>query len=481
MKARSKAKKNSSRSAVKIALIFLLIGGSFLILKHRKETFVKECTRLLESSLSHGTDYKVHIGKVSGRLVGSISFKDIHVDAPWLPEEETSVFRADEIRFNYHWPDFFSKKPNSSIEVVVTKPVVYWRPRVGLKKPEFPFFSWIRDWAISQKNRFVVRLKSMTVIMGYQKKELKGIDISYEDRQFHAEIPLSHLKLGGSDLSSVIKLEGRFESGNTIAEDTMTGQITTEGTVINWKPLAEEAKLNFDLSRKSFRVNTINFLGGVEITGRVDIADDYNMDFTMKAENYPLANLVPFFGFEKESVARGRIDTVTRFHGSLWAPAVESRWRIYEGWLGKKAFKAMDVSAEGVYPTVRITDSRILLEDGSSMRIADTTLEARELFKAKTYETLVAEAQQETVVWGDWELSRQKDSSDRPEFMMQRNFGDKTNVHFTKFSTDNKPAETRDSKNMEVGFEYRLRAKDSLKFELRDDEEFVGVERKMKF
>ena len=261
----------------------------------------------------------------------------------------------------------------------------------------------------------------------------------------------------------------------------MTGQITTEGTVINWRPLAEEAKLVFDISRRSFRVNTINFLGGIEITGQVDIANDYNVDLNLKAENYPLANLSPFFGFEKGAVSRGRLDMATHFHGSLWAPAVESRWRIYEGWLGKKAFKAMDVTAEGVYPTVRITNSRILLDDGSSMRIADRTLEARELFKEKTYETLVAEAQQDTVVWGDWELSRQKDSSDRPEFMMQRSFGDKTNVHFTKFSTEDKPAESRDSKTMEAGFEYRLRDKDSLKFELRDNEEFVGVERKVKF
>jgi len=168
-------------------------------------------------------------------------------------------------------------------------------------------------------------------------------------------------------------------------------------------------------------------------------------------------------------------------HGSLWAPAIESRWRIYEGVFGKRSFKAMDVSVEGVYPTVRIADSRILLQDGSSMRIADKTLEVRELFQEKTYERLVSEAEQDTVVWGDWELSRQKGNNDRSEFVMQRNLGENANVHFTKFSEGDKPLESRDSKKMEVGFEYRLRAKDSLKLELRDDEEFIGVERKMKF
>ncbi|OIO38144.1 MAG: hypothetical protein AUJ71_03775 [Candidatus Omnitrophica bacterium CG1_02_49_16] len=480
MKAASKVKRLKVWLILKAAFIFFLIGGSFFILKHRKDALLRECTQLLEYSLSHGTDCRVRIGKVGGRLAGFVSFKDVTVEAPWLPEGEESVFRASEIQFRYDWLDFFTKNPNAKIEVIVTKPVVYWRPRVGLKKQEFPLFSWVRDWAVSQKDRFVVRLKSMTLILGYQKKEFKDIDIDYENRTLRAEIPLTHVKIGASDLSSVVKLEGRFQAGRSAAEDLISGQITTEGTVVNWKPL-EEAKLEFDFSSDSFRVDTVTLLGGIDISGQVDPTDDYAIDFTLKAQNYALSNLGPFFGLEKSAASRSRIDTVTRLHGSLWAPAIESRWRIYEGVFGKRSFKAMDVSVEGVYPTVRIADSRILLQDGSSMRIADKTLEVRELFQEKTYERLVSEAEQDTVVWGDWELSRQKGNNDRSEFVMQRNLGENANVHFTKFSEGDKPLESRDSKKMEVGFEYRLRAKDSLKLELRDDEEFIGVERKMKF
>ncbi len=473
-------KKVKLRTAIRILLVALLIGTIFLV-NHRKDVFLKDCTQLLESSLSHGTDYKVHIGKISGRLLGSVSFRDIYVEAPWMPEGDESVFRADEIRFNYYWLDFFAKNPNSKIEIVVTKPVVYWHPSVGLKKPEFAVFRWVREWAVSQRNRFVIRLKSMTLVLGYQKKEFKGINISYADKVLQAEIPFSHLKIGSSDLSSVVKLEGRFKSGHSMAEDIIVGEITTEGTVVNWKPVAEEAKLDFELSSDKFRVSSVSFLGGADVAGTIETGNDYNMDFTLKAQNYPLANVAVFFGFEKAAMSHGRMDTVTHLHGNILAPSIESRWRIYEGWLGKQAFKAMDVSVEGVYPTVRITDSRILLDDGSSMRIADKTLEVNELFKEKTYKALVSEAEQDKVVWGDWELSRQNGNDERPEFMMQRSLGDNANVHFTKYSTTDKPLESREGKNMEVGFEYRLRAKDSLKFELKDDEEFVGVERKMKF
>ena len=121
------------------------------------------------------------------------------------------------------------------------------------------------------------------------------------------------------------------------------------------------------------------------------------------------------------------------------------------------------------------------MPDESTMRFADKTIEAGELFKEKTYEALVAEAQQETVVWGDWEFSRSKDANESSGLLMERSLGDNTKVHFTKFYEGFADQERTNEKQMEVGFEYRLRSKDSLKLELRDDEEFVGVERKMKF
>lgn len=481
MKGAAKVKQGNIKALVKIGLIILIASGLFFFVKHRKEALVRQCTGLLQSSLSHGTDYKITIGKISGHLAGFISFKDVKVERAWLPYNEEPVFRAEEIRLNYNWLDFFSKNFTSKMEIIMTKPVVAWKPRVGLTKPEFPFITWMRDWAIAQKDHFLIRIKSMTLLFGVEKKEIQGIDILYEDNVFHAEVPLSHIRLGKSDLSSVIKFEGRFDTGNNLKKDSLQGQLTTEGTVINWKPLPYEAEFKFDFSKDGIHLSSSNFLGGAEVLGQIDFSNDYASDLTVKAQNYPLINLDPFFGFGKEVDTNGKMDIEIHFQGSPWAPNVESRCRITDSWLSKKEFKAIDVNVQGVYPTVRLANSHILLKDGSSMRIADKSLEVQELFKGKTYESLISEAQQDKVVWGDWELSRQTDSESRPEFMMQRNLGDKANVYVTKFSTKDKPIESNETKDMEVGFEYHLRAKDSLKVELRDNEEFVGVERKMKF
>ena len=83
------------------------------------------------------------------------------------------------------------------------------------------------------------------------------------------------------------------------------------------------------------------------------------------------------------------------------------------------------------------------------MRFADKTLEIRDLMRPQTYRALIAEAQQESVVMGDWSFSRSKDMKDKPEFLMQRSLSDD--------------------------------AKDFFKVSLMEDEEFVGVERKMRF
>ena len=142
----------------------------------------------------------------------------------------------------------------------------------------------------------------------------------------------------------------------------------------------------------------------------------------------------------------------------------------------------MDLHVSGVYPTLQLSDSRLLMDDGSTMRFADKTVEFRELFSNRLYEGLVAGEDQDTVVMGDWKFKRPTDENERPEFTAQRSFGKHASLHVTKFNEASE--ETLDSpedRNTEVGFEYRLKGKDSLKLEMREDEKFVGVERKMSF
>ncbi len=474
--------RNRKKALVKLVILGVTLWGVFFFLNIKRQALREEAYRTLQEMLSRQTDLDIKIGKISVNVLGFVRFRDVGVKAPWLPEGRQTVFKANEVQLRYRLLDFLSKNVQGSrIEVRIERPQVYWRPAVRIRTPTFPVLSWVKQWALSEGRDLRIQIEGMDLWVGDGEKKLSGIDVSYENSTFRLEIPLTHAAFGSADVSSVISVDGHLDIGGRTLSDILTGQISTSGTVINWRPLPRESKFDFALSGDELRVSSSDVLGDIAVKGTVDFAKDYDIDLSIQAKNTRVSDLSPLLGLDPGKFLPGRMDVDIHFKGAPWAPAVEIRSRFYEGWVGKKPYKAMDVNAAGIYPTLRLVDSKILLPDGSRMRFAEDNLEARDLFKEKTYEALVAEAQQDTVVWGDWEFSRPRNSKDQPEFLMQRNLGENAKLHFRKMSYDSENPDPSQKREMEVGFEYRLKSKDFLKLELRDDEEFIGVERKLKF
>ncbi|MGH7198239.1 MAG: hypothetical protein ACREH5_05825 [Candidatus Omnitrophota bacterium] len=473
--------KAKRRFFVKSLLVLSLAGAALFLLQNRREALREEFTRFIQTSLSRQTGAEVRIGRIGGRFLGEVRFEDIEIREPWLPAEQGVFFRADEILFRYSFLDFISKSFHSKVEVIIKRPAIRWHPHLSLRKSDFPFMEWTRQWALSQKNRFVVRIEDLSFDLGPGRKPFTGVDLRYEDNAFSAEIPVSHVTIAKSDVSSVVHVDGHFEEARPGLPEALVGQIRTEGTIINWKPLREESRFEFILTEDVLRLVSSNFLGGIEVAGEMDLGNDYVMDFSIRAKQYPFMNLDVFFQPVPGAPPPSRMDLEARFHGSPWSPMVECRTRLYDGSMGKRSFKAMDVNVSGVYPTVRLEDSRILLEDGATMRIADRTLEAGELFKNETYEKLIEAADQSRVTWGDWDFTRSTDMKAQPEFLMERSLGDRTRVHLKRMHEDQGVLGDEYSRQTEVGLAYQIRAKDYLRFELREDEEFFGVERKLRF
>lgn len=478
--------RHRKRTLVKWALTALAVSACLFFVRLKKETLVRECTHFLESALGRSTGVRVHVGKVSGNLLGRVRFRDIEIQKPWLPEDSRTFFKAEEIQFRYRFLDFLSKRFDSKVQVEVKNPEIHWISYPGVrKKPAHPLMNWMREAAFAQRNNFTLDVEGLALVLGEGRVKLSGIDFFFDNDHFRAKIPLTHVKLAGADFTSVVNAEGHFELGFNSHDDAFRGQIRTEGTVINWQPLADEARFDFTFYEDSLRVSSAGFLG-LAWRGQIDLGGEMNVDLSVRGENIPLANFNALFNVPREASLTGRFDIDSRLRGNWEAPRISNRTRIYRGWAGKKSFKAMDVNFSGVYPTVRLSDSRILLEDGPAMKFADKTLEMQELFKEKTYQMLITESQQDTFVWQGWEISRPQSvwkGGVNPEydFLMQRPVGEEGKLLLKRLKPDADVPERSQEPRMEVGFEYHLESKDLLKLELREDEEFVGVERKVKF
>ena len=293
---RSVVVRGRKKALTRVLLWIVLAGTVLFFVRVKSQTLVREGGAFLRGVLSRKMGLNVKIGKVSGNLFGNIRFQNIRITDDWSAGRQRDLFRARAIRFHYRLIDFFSKKFNAKVVVTVEHPEICWRPRIGLKTERLPFLDWMRGWALSQRNHLRVEVRNLRFFIERPKWDIQGIQIDFEDNAFELEIPFRHVLLGGTDLSSVVKARGAFERGFLGRDDVIRGQLYTEGTVINWKPLSGESRFDFVFSPKALSVTALDFLSGIDIAAKVDFEKDYDIDCALRTRDYALSNLNIFFG-----------------------------------------------------------------------------------------------------------------------------------------------------------------------------------------
>ncbi len=461
-------------------MVLVAASAVLFILKQKKELMIEEGTHFLENLLSRETQLDVKIGKVSGRLSGAVRFQDVRLEDPALPAEHKLILSAKEIELNYRLLDFLTKNFTSKIVLKIEKPELYWHSEMSLKRDRFGFFSWLREWGLVERRHLRVIVKDLKLIQE-SGKEFSSIQLEYENDAFKLQWPLRHLEVWGHDVSTEINVRGQFEPGLLNSPDSLSGEIFTEGTVVNWSPLPWESSFRFTFTLDTLTLQSSNFLGGFDLSAALDLKNEKDNRISLSTKQYPFSNFAPFVRSDAKTL-EGHMDLEAHLRGLLESPNLEAYVTLYGGRVGSQRYQTMNLHIEGVYPTVRLLDSRILLDEGRVMRLANQTLEFKDLFNEASYKKMVSASDQDTVVLGDWELRRPTDERQRPEFTMQRSFGKYAQMHIKKYNeTDEEKLDSPETNDVEVGFEYRLKSKDSVKFEMREDERFVGVERKMSF
>lgn len=474
--------KNRRKFYIKLAVVLLVFSACAFVLRQKKEMLVREGTNFLQQLLSRETQLDIKIGKISGKVSGVVRFEDVRLEDPRLPAGLQLILRAREIELRYQLFDFLTKNFASKIIVAVKEPEFYWRPQASLRHDHFGLFGWLRQWALSQRRHLHMIVKDLKLVLGPDKREFPDIQIEYLNDTFQIQAPLRHLGIWKQDVSTEMNVRARFEPGLLNLPDSLSGEIFTEGTVVNWTPLPWESRFEFKISADKLELRSPSLLGGLGLSLRVDFEDEDKIQVLLETQQYPLSNFGPFLGTGTKAPLEGRIDLKARLLGFLEAPNLEAYATISGGSTGTHKYQTMNLHISGIYPTMRLSNSRILLDDGQVMRFADQTLEIKDLFDPSVYKKLVSGSDQDTVLLGDWEFRRPTDENQRPEFLMQRSFGKHAQLHVRKFNeADEEKLDSPETNDIELGFEYRLKSKNSLKFEMREDERFVGVERKVNF
>ncbi len=477
------AVKKKRRLVIKLILLCGLVGALSFFIKERKQALVHEGSVFIQNIISRETGLNVKIGRISGKLSGLIRFDDIRLEDGALPVGLRTLFQAKQVEFRYHLIDFLSKKFDSKIIVTLRAPEVYWRPSVRIQRNEFQWMGWLRDWVAAQRQHLKLTVLDLTLYTGVDKVAWGGISGTVDGDQFELTVPIRHLAILEHDVTSEIHIKGKLDISLPSGSERILGQITTEGTILNWKPIPWESQFNFEVSRNDIAFESAKFLGGFDIVGTFFFKEEPSVVVSVKVQEYPLTNLEIFLPPGQSIKMNGRLNLDARISGLLDQLNMEAYARVSEGKSGKRFYKSMDLHVEGVYPTLQLSDSRVIMEDDSVMKFADKPIEFMNLFSSRMYRSLITATDQENVAWGDWEFKRPLDQNQKPEFTLERVMGKHARLLVRKLNEpeDEQNFDPSVTDPVEVGFEYRLRSKDSVKFQMREDEKFVGVERKMSF
>ena len=113
----------------------------------------------------------------------------------------------------------------------------------------------------------------------------------------------------------------------------------------------------------------------------------------------------------------------------------------------------------------------MILANGNPMQFAsDQEIHVKELFSSATYERLIARSEQRTVTWKNWTLYREED---RDTVLLEH-----------PLSSDVAPAESEETEVQEEGapgLDTLLGGRESIKMELKDDEQMFTLQKKAQF
>ncbi|MCG3176261.1 MAG: hypothetical protein MOGMAGMI_01207 [Candidatus Omnitrophica bacterium] len=481
MKARLDQRTKLRRRIIRAAVLLSVLGLIVLTGWRQKERLASEAILAIERLFLQETDLELHLGEVQASWSGTVRIAGLTLSDPDLAGTGSEILRVEELVLRYPILDLLSKSPSPDLSVEVRGARLWWRPHIGLRRPKIPLLDRLSEWMQSSRGRLRLTAPDAEVSIGMGRKDLKGIALDVDGRNFRIEVPFDHVDVMGSDVSTTLVLEGQYHRGVFGGTSVVEGRLSTQGTVVNWSPLKQESEMDLRLDEEGLDVLSTSALGGLYIAGHMDLRDTYDMDMVIAASDYPIDNLAPFFKSAAGEGLPGRLDLEAHVQGYPVAPSVDLRVRVHDTWMGSRSFKAADVQLEGVFPTFRVASARMVLESGEAMRLPEATVEASDLLRVSTYEKLLAGATQDTVILGEWEFTRAEGAFRRNDFQMRKGFGEQAGILVRK-PTNRDPFDPRlDRDDVRVGFEYRLPNKESVKFEVKEDERFVGVERKWNF
>jgi hypothetical protein len=167
-------------------------------------------------------------------------------------------------------------------------------------------------------------------------------------------------------------------------------------------------------------------------------------------------------------------DCKIEIKGNLPNPYVKIHFTTGPGYFKDIDFESIRVTIDGEYPLLYYRDSRINRKVG--YLVVEGRFDLRKLGNGALFEDMVIKSDKETIIWEGWDITKKKMED---EVTLRKSVSDDVSVWYKSYLKDETKSEGDSKDTIEV--EYEILNNKSLKMRLNKEEEFFGLENKIKF
>lgn len=288
---------------------------------------------------------------------------------------------------------------------------------------------------------------------------------------FTLSINANHLKILGLDLLSNYGISGKFNYDADNKLKSVTGDFSTSGSLINYDPV-REIKGAYEFRDGVMKLTGVNYGDIVYANGSFGMGGRNDINLHFKFKGTQLGGLTDL-AMEKGTISglvfgdiniRGVLDKDINIDGKL---------EFLSGNISVVRYNSAKIMLRGKSSTLEFVDSKVYT--GDQVLTVEGRVDLRDIGTPRLFRDVVIKSDPSTVVWAGINVMKTPTGE---EYVTGTNVNEQFRVNLKTYESQqgNQPA-----RQDTIELEYKLGKPANMKLKMKENEDFFGVEHKVRF
>lgn len=288
---------------------------------------------------------------------------------------------------------------------------------------------------------------------------------------FTLSMNANHLKMMGFDLLSNYGVTGKLNYGAGNKLESVTGDFSTSGSLINYDPV-REVRGAYELKDGVLKLTGVNYGDIVYANASFGMGGTDEIDLHLKFKGAQLGGLTDL-AMEKGMIS-GFVFGDMNIRGGLGKEMdIDGQFEFLNGNISTLHYNSAKIMLRGKSSTLEFIDSKVYT--GDQVLTVEGRIDLGDIGTPRLFRNVVIKSDPNTVVWAGVNITKMPSGE---EIVTGTNMNEQFRVNLKTYESQQGNQPYRQDA-MEL--EYKLGKPASMKLEMRENEDFFGVEHKVRF